>query len=234
MARSILPSKNREAARKAKRLTKRAYRRTSRRQVADLARRDRIHSDDWDARINLRATADAEIRMIMFYRRQGDKLNHFERWAIARTKYLPLDERLGSMRAVLPKGLIGDHALSHLRRLPQLNPENPDSWWSRHLENRLAAEQATEQLHQRLKLAVEVMVEQGRHHDLNAVSKKTATGIDPRPVRRLLAGVHDIPAFVADVTSHSRNQAQLPHEYQATLSSADRFVPSWRNRVVQP
>jgi hypothetical protein len=130
MARSILPSKNREAARSAKAHLKRAARRRCHRACDGLAKLDSYRSDDWDARFDLRAYPAAEIHLVVRWRRAGDKLNHFERWTIARTKGLPIDDRLGSIIAVLPDGLTGDHALSHLRRLAEINPGAPRFWWN--------------------------------------------------------------------------------------------------------
>jgi len=47
-------------------------------------------------------------------RRDADKLNHFIRWAEAITADMPRQDRMSHVRALLPKGLIGWHAVSHL------------------------------------------------------------------------------------------------------------------------
>jgi hypothetical protein len=73
MARSILPSKNREPARAAKARIKRAARRRARHACNGLANLDRYRRDDWDARLDLRAYPDAEIHWMVRWRRAGDK-----------------------------------------------------------------------------------------------------------------------------------------------------------------
>ena len=122
MARSILPSKHRRQAAKAKGVVKRRARYEIRQQLRVLQVHDLSTIDDWDASFNCRAWPDAKISSLVARRRQADKLNHFERWAIAITATLPIEERLGHMAAILPKGLIGDHAISHLVRLPEFDP----------------------------------------------------------------------------------------------------------------
>lgn len=120
MARSILPSRARSIpARLA--LTRRASRRRVRQGLSSVAR-GHANWDDWDERADRRAYPDIEIAMLVRWRRAADKLNHFERWAVQVTKQMPLEDRIGHMRSVLPGGLVGDHAMSHLRRLPELNP----------------------------------------------------------------------------------------------------------------
>jgi len=92
-------------------LVRRAARHSITSDLASLARRGRVNNwdawDDWDEKTDLRAYPDGEIRQLVYCRRAADKLNHFERWAIEVTKHLPLEDRLGHMRAVLPRGLIG-------------------------------------------------------------------------------------------------------------------------------
>jgi hypothetical protein len=227
MARSILPSKNREAARSAKAHIKRAARRRCHQTCDGLAKLDSYRSVDWDARFDLRAYPDAEIHMVVRWRRAGDKLNHFERWAIARTKGLPIDDRLGSIIAVLPDGLIGDHALSHLRLLAEINPGAPRFWWNPWVG--LAERERAEADHcRRIGRAVRVLVEHGGHGELNAAIKQTALGQTPRPQRRLLAGVHDIDDFVSTITAVGHRGPSLPHELEATMLVSDHLVPGWR------
>lgn len=121
MARSILPSRYRSpVAEQAK------ARRRNRRTVKQHLRTIRTIEDveEWDEDQDCRAYPNAEIKQIVRWRRNGDKINHFERWAVRSTAELPRDNRLSHLRSVLPNGLIGDHAMSHLRRLPELRPSN--------------------------------------------------------------------------------------------------------------
>jgi hypothetical protein len=228
MARSILPSRNREPARAAKAHIKRAARRRCRQACGALAQLGAYGGEDWDARLDLRAYPDAEIRIIVRLRRAGDKLNHFERWAIARTRNLPIDDRLGAMTAVLPGGLIGDHALSHLRQLREINPAAPQFWWNPQLRA-AERERAQADLCRRIGRAVRILVEHGGHNELNAAIKRTSVGQVPRPPRRLLAGVHDIDDFVLTITAVDRGGPRLPHELEATMLVSDRLAPGWRN-----
>jgi hypothetical protein len=121
MARSILPSRARSTTAHLV-LTRRANRHAITQSLSYIRRGDRADQEDWDERSDLRSYPDKEIAMIVRWRRGADKLNHFERWAVQVTKPLPVEDRLGHMRAMLPAGLVGDHAMSHLRRLPELNP----------------------------------------------------------------------------------------------------------------
>ena len=120
MARSILPSTAGPAYGRGLAAVKRAARRKYRQQltyataVGELERfLDRLDPDGYPDRL---------IRELVRGRRAADRLNHFERWAVAVTAGLPVEDRLSTLRALLPSGLIGDHAISHLVHLPQINP----------------------------------------------------------------------------------------------------------------
>ncbi len=110
MARSLLPSKNREPARKSRAVMHRAERRRSRMEAAQLAR-------DPEASEDLALLDDGtagEMRGLVAWRRAGDKLGPFIRWACATTRELPRMSRLSHIRSRVPRGVIGDHALGHL------------------------------------------------------------------------------------------------------------------------
>src|SRR5687767_10134686 len=100
MVESILPSKNREAARAAKARANRWHRRVVR---AD-AEGDHIAADRICA---------AEVADTVSWRRGGDKLEHFMRWCEKITAGMTTEEALGFVRGILPKSLIGDHAYGH-------------------------------------------------------------------------------------------------------------------------
>jgi hypothetical protein len=226
MAPSILRSKNREAARAGKTRITRAARRRCRQTCHGLAKLDAHRSDDWDARLDLRAYPHADIPILVRWRRDGDKLNHFERWAIARTKDLPMDDRLGAITAVLPDGLIGDHALSHSHRLAEINPPQ---FWSSGQSLVARRERAYADLRRRIAPAVRIRMQHRGHGELNAAIKQTALGQTARPPRRLLAGVHDIDDFVSTITAGGRSGSSHPHELEATMLVSDHLVPGWRN-----
>ena len=71
--------------------------------------------DELPDNVDLRREDRMGLRRVVWRRRGADKLNHFIRWAKRRTAHLPVESRLSKMRAVLPDGLIGEHAL-----LPEL------------------------------------------------------------------------------------------------------------------
>jgi hypothetical protein len=111
MARSLLPSKNREPARKARAFIQRAERHRARMETARLAR-DPEESEDLASPTDESA---AEMRQQVSRRRWGDKVAPFIRWACATTRALPQESRLSHVRARVPRGIIGDHALEHLK-----------------------------------------------------------------------------------------------------------------------
>jgi hypothetical protein len=107
MARSILPSTRRKGAREDKRINNRKARA---RVKAEMRRclRDPDYADEADL------FYEPSWSYIVSDRREADKLNHFIRWAEAITQGVPRDDRVKHMRGMLPEGLIGWHAVSHL------------------------------------------------------------------------------------------------------------------------
>jgi hypothetical protein len=204
MARSILPSRARSIPRQLA-YVRRTARRGIARDLATLTRERRGDSndwddwDDWDEEGDLRAYPDIEIHQVVRWRRAADKLNHFERWAIEVTKELPPEDRLGHLRAILPGGLIGDHAMSHLESRVELNPHhwrNLDDVKVRFWEAHLARGRAERE---RLRsLLVALLEAPGGHKALNAAVKRIAAA-DGQPARTL-TGVGDVDGFVAHVT----------------------------------
>jgi hypothetical protein len=236
MARSILPSKNGRPARAAKATIKRA-RRSAVRQALRGAR-GLADLDEWDLDDDLVRDREMsiEIRQEVRWRRQGDKLNHFERWAVQVTRDLRLEDRLSSMAARLPRGLVGDHALSHLEWLPELNPGNPYSerratWYRRRREGR----EAVVRERRRLERAVRLMLETpGGHKELNAAMKRIAQALDHPP--HLLRDIHGIEAFVAGLYPPPRpygstTPPRLDDRHRTAVHAlADAVDPAWRYR----
>lgn len=112
MSRSILPSTRRKWARREKSATKRHHRR----QISQKLRGIRCEEDFELISEDLTYYPDGEINWIVAQRRDGDKINHFGRWA----QHMVVDPgdpgaNIANLRAVLPKNLIGDHALGHVR-----------------------------------------------------------------------------------------------------------------------
>lgn len=199
MARSILPCKNRKPARVAKAKTKRAARHAVRRDLKAAAGLTDL--DEWDDTADLRREPTAKIRMIVRWRRDGDKLNHFERWAIAVTRDIRHEDRLSAVAARLPRGLIGDHALTHLRHRPELNPNEPYRMWRlvwmrRHEDRDRAFQQERRELERLVRALVTSL---GGHRQLNAAMKaivRHPAGGQVRPPHLLLTP-DDVESFVS-------------------------------------
>lgn len=116
MARSILPSRWRGAS------TERArIQRAARRQVHGSLRWLLRDPEAWDDGVDFDEGLGGQLSSFVWQRRAADKLNPFMRWATEHTRALPLASRLGAMRAVLPRGLIGAHAVQHLERRPDFD-----------------------------------------------------------------------------------------------------------------
>ena len=211
MARSILPSRARSTTAHLA-LARRANRHAISQKLSYIRRGDTAGQEDWDERSDLRAYPDTEIAMIVRWRRGADKLSHFERWAVQVTKALPVEDRLGHMRAMLPGGLIGEHAMSHLRRLPELNPDHLNAYalrfarWREQNDKRHAEERT------RMRSLVTMILEAGAHGVLNSALKAAAFEGE-RP--RTLAGTHDLDAFLAHV--EAQMQGRIPDPRWVTI-----------------
>lgn len=121
MIRSILPSTARKAARDNKTALVHQNRRWAataltcyKGPASDVV--DCWEDDTWD--LTYWETPNRHDYGEMIYeRRSHDKLGHFEMWAYQRTKHLRPEDRYSKISGLLPNGLIGDHALSHLEFL---------------------------------------------------------------------------------------------------------------------
>lgn len=126
MAKSILPSKARKAARESKRALhqqNRARIHTTLSQyrgpAADVC--ELYDDEDNDLFFNPDPHKHAGYDTIVSDRREADKLNHFVRWAKEITKGMTERQAHDYMAALVPEGLIGDHAMTHLYMFQQ-NP----------------------------------------------------------------------------------------------------------------
>lgn len=187
MARSILPSRWRSAGREKAR-AKRAVRRQVSTVMASLSN----DPDAWDEVDGVYESSDREVRSVVNRRRSSDKVNPFIRWATETTKHLPKDSRVRHLRGVLPKGLIGDHALVHLTRLEPFDLRPRKAW------RRVPLLLDRGHLANVLRRVLEV---KGGHALVNDVLARHAI-VDERdrPLSRsdvrLLRGVHDVVPFL--------------------------------------
>ncbi|HEX7150011.1 MAG TPA: hypothetical protein VF618_00885 [Thermoanaerobaculia bacterium] len=180
MVRSILPSKNREAARAAKV--------TERRRVRRAVRTDLRHEDYETSPVDF--LQDAFQSPNVYWRRGGDKLNHFLRWCEAITAGMTAVDALSYVRSLLPRNLIGEHAYEHWKEVCTRDRRYGSK--SQHHERRRRELQSRfDQTRCALRGALrEDPTLLGR---LNADIKR---GRQPDPPRRLLRGMHDVDAFV--------------------------------------
>lgn len=188
MARSILPSRWRGAAKSRAQLHRR-QRRTVSQSLQGLAR----DPSAWDDGVDFGEADEPDVGLLVSRRRSSDKLNHFERWAIARTRELPRVHRLGSLAAVLPDGLIGQHAMTHLRRRAELHPDRDDlrrTWVYR--SNFLARGHLAELLR-------DLLITPGGIRALHLALKQASRSSGPMQVRaafRPVKGLHDVLPFL--------------------------------------
>ena len=182
MIRSILPSTRRRYARWAK---AEANRRTRHAVRVDL------HVENPKADLN-RA---AYLSSVVWQRRGGDKLHHFMRWCEAITEGMTTQDALDYVRALLPDSLIGNHAYGHweAHRKPYVNRWPVYRSYERQMQSFI--DSTTFRLRRAL------MVDPSLHARLNA-EIKARTPEDRQ--WRVLAGIHDIEAFVRDINDLER------------------------------
>lgn len=125
IARSILPSTSRRAARQNAAMVKRANRRRTRQTLHEWAKY--IDPYEFEGHIfdygepgggcNYGWWDLGTIKEVMWHRRNYDKLGAFLRWADAHTAHLETnEERYMAVKRAMPDSLIGRHALTHLGR----------------------------------------------------------------------------------------------------------------------
>ncbi|MBV8980546.1 MAG: hypothetical protein JO086_06575 [Acidimicrobiia bacterium] len=203
MARSLLPSTARRSARQNLEFLHRSHRHAVRSALAAAVCAgavidDALLEDAGDAEVPLYPAR--AIRDVVRQRRAADKVAPFLRWATALTAELPREERLSRLRAALPQGLIGTHALSHLEREEHFATPQWD-WWSATRDDRVPK-------HSRAELAAmltEVLESPGEHAAFNRAMKASEAFANEGetagegPLHRVLLGRHDVEPFLSDV-----------------------------------
>ncbi|MFN8019132.1 MAG: hypothetical protein U0P45_13560 [Acidimicrobiales bacterium] len=206
MARSVLPAnaRARKAARQAKRRVHGAVR---------AAERGLLSTAAWDDAFDERVprALDAQhgahdgVRSVVSRRREADKVGPLLRWALASADELGADpaERVAKLRTLLPDGLIGEHAISHLE-WEEAFDASPYRWWrvTRDEREAIEAERARAAASLRDLMRHQLAVRADGFGELNALLKGHWPSQDGRPLRgrRLIAGLHDVDDFVAEVT----------------------------------
>ncbi len=128
MSRSVLPS----TSRKRSRLDKRRVHHEVRAKVRDL-----IENEDWDNTDLLvnpqRHKPYNGIKTVVRERRDADKLGPIMRWAEAIAPEIgdTPAERWVALRSMLPPGVIGWHAMTHIENIEEY--EREPAWWRRYV-----------------------------------------------------------------------------------------------------
>lgn len=199
MARSVLPAKAnaRKAARDHRRRVHHAARAQQRSALAGMP-----HDDAYDERgplgPDVHVLPDGGTRSLVSRRRQADKLAPFIRWAEAHAQDLgPTPEsRLAALGAILPRGIIGDHALSHLFDAEGFRTDDRPPW--RDVRRAQADRRAREAQSLRDRLVHGVHQRLDRVGTLNRALKHDWSFAEhedgERP--RVLHGAHDVEPFV--------------------------------------
>jgi hypothetical protein len=125
MARSLLPS-TWGGAHRAKARIQRAGRRQAKQEVAQLVR-DAEAAEELDL-YEVEGEVARELRFVVGDRRGADKVNPFIRWATAVTRHLPREDRLSHVRGCVPRGVIGEHALEHIKDTPAFEDPRERAW----------------------------------------------------------------------------------------------------------
>ncbi|MFT3713373.1 MAG: hypothetical protein QM817_37430 [Archangium sp.] len=192
MARSILPSTWRGAWKKRAGLH-RGERHASRQSLRLLSR----DPESWDeGGLDFGDEEAAELSVMVRRRRAWDKLKHFERWAVERTKDLAVEDRLSHLRSLLPSGLIGQHAMVHLRDRSELKvPAEHDRRRWRYVRPRPLLDAGLISVVLRQVLEVHGGV-RALHRALKSARREAVGGVRLSVPFRSLAGAHDVNAFV--------------------------------------
>ncbi len=202
MVESVLPSTSRKTARAERRI----IHKTQRSRQRDMLRSITVEPDP-DFGEGRRTSA---ISNMVWDRRAADKTGPLVRWAAAAVESDPAlreadwPTQKAWFTAVLPKDLIGQHALTHIEMA--IGPSATYSWMRRKPARPLTDIRAE------LTLQVRRILESGRHGELN-IRLRQEYGVDRaapwikesdqmRP-ERLLGGLHDVEAFVDDVVRDS-------------------------------
>lgn len=230
MARSILPSTRSKQARAQKRMVNKRER--------AVARHALRHVDPVDYEVDQRYPLGWQDKRhrdyLIWERRAADKLSHFETWAEQVTADMPKQDRLSYIKKILPDGLIGQHAVSHIDWKDHFCEDFFAHAWRRRSKSDTPAERShretlwdvcaeaggqklfnryLKQQHKvivwsyylpapPIKLDPDCTVRRIRMENTGKVYYQVDRKVGPmRP--RLLYGLGDIDAFLADVTKAS-------------------------------
>jgi hypothetical protein len=199
MARSLLPSTRGDLASHDRARIHRTARREVRLELAEW-----LHRGDPDADLPpLAPWEPGKVREVVCQRRARDKVNPFIRWASARVRGLPFDAREGHVRGLLPKGLVGEHALFHLKQSPAFKPPIEEERWRRYRLDRAERMRRMDPGEQARLLRALILEPDGQrtfNHFLRERGPQNGqTPASQRPGHRPLRGLHDVLPFLASL-----------------------------------
>lgn len=218
MARSVLPSTRRKGAREDRSLMHHAERARVRRELHRM--RAVGDPDDYDGDLGHGSNARRDMAYMVQRRRRADKIGPLIHWAervVERDPVLvaaPPEDREVYFRRLLPEGLIGDHAITHLWWVIDDRPR----WWPRRQRRTPSADDVERvedivagglhgELNRRVKarlhreirvlarLPAERLVDEDHPSPGILVPSRTVAEQRRRPLR-FLGGAHDVEAFV--------------------------------------
>ncbi|WP_342376707.1 hypothetical protein NVS55_35865 [Myxococcus stipitatus] len=176
--------------------------------------------------------------MAVAFRRRADKVNPFLRWARQRTQDQPRELRVGLMRGALPEGVIGRHALTHLREDDHFMTATELAWRdarrARSPQSRGAERGLRAQLLRALLLlpggqkAFNTYLKQSCAEswslELGRDGKEHVVLHGSKPLR-LLMGAHDVLAFLDDLESQDTAlRTRHPNKHASTQYPAEHFL----------
>lgn len=201
MSRSILPSSWRWAKETRRRHHKKA--RTHERILLDELDVSQLDLEEGICDVGdftgLEKTRSRDLRGMVKMRRSSDKVAPMMRWAESITKTLPIEDRLSKVRAIMPKGVIGEHAVSHLVWNDHFRTSNN----IKHYPKKRSLETVLVEL-----LRNEVL--RGAQADVNRAIKKAHKNLQVyKETPRTLKGIHDVEDFVREVIKASEGFSRV-------------------------
>ena len=131
MGRSVLPSSSRKAARADKRAANKNYRASVRDAIASF------DGEDIDESLIRDGRRLSNMCWMRSERRAADKVAPLMRWAEAKVADLPMEDRETYIRKILPEGMIGNHAWTHLEFSDAFDPDPVEYYWKLPLKERM-------------------------------------------------------------------------------------------------
>lgn len=212
MQRSVLPSTARGFARAERRLIHKRARARARDALAEarkIVNTDIRTDPDPDFREGRRKAA---THWMVLDRRAADKIGPLCRWAVRTVEAdealrdAPLHDQAAFFAALMPKDLIGEHAVFHIRWALRWEFHRDDL----RLWDPSAGSSRVERREQVASDARQILAT-GRHRELNVELRRLyGAGDPPRRTRslegsapaRLLLGLHDVESFAGDISRH--------------------------------